>query len=150
MSRAQLPTDFLTEDTYAIIPKPQTPEAASHDHWLPHEPEGQLAVDVSETDEAIIITTPIAGVKPEDLEIFVSQDLVTIRGKREDCAEVQDRRFLFKECHWGAFSRSVIMPVHVSTERAEAVLKAGVLTLTLPKNPDAMYVKIKEEYDDEL
>lgn len=108
-----------------------------------HEPEGQLSVDVFETEEAMIITTPIAGVKPENLEVYVSQDLITIRGRREDCVEQKDRTYLYQECHWGRFSRSIILPVHVSNERAEAVLKNGVLTITLPKQ-NSMYVTISE------
>lgn len=108
-----------------------------------HDPEGQLSVDVFETEQTVVITAPIAGVKPKDLEVYVSQDLITIRGKREDCVGQKDRTYLYQECHWGRFSRSIILPVHVSNERAEAVLKNGVLTITLPKQ-NSLYVPISE------
>lgn len=133
---------MFADDTYTITPQLKTP-TKTEQPWMTHEPEGQLSVDVFETETSMIITAPIAGVKPEDLEVYVSQDLITIRGKREDCVEQKDRTYLYQECHWGRFSRSIILPVHVSNERAEAVLKNGVLTITLPKQ-NSMYVTISE------
>ncbi len=150
MPRGRLPTNFFAEETFNLKPKPKEDQSVSSESWLSPEPEGQLAIDVSETPQAVIITAPIAGVKPEDLEIFVSNDLVTIRGRREDSLEKISRNFLFQECFWGAFSRSIILPVQVLSEGAEAKLKNGVLTITLPKFSGSSYLPVTEVYDEEI
>ncbi len=151
MPRSHLPTDFFTDETFTIAPRRPSKDTPPDDaRWLPHEPEGQLSVDVFEANDAIIITAPIAGTKPEDLEVYVSNDLVTIRGRREDCTTHENRTYLYQECYWGGFSRSIILSVHVSSESAEAVLRNGVLTVTLRKIPGSMYVPVSEVYDDEL
>lgn len=142
--RGQLPPGMFADDVYTITPQIKTPATQQqHDPWLTALPEGQLSVDVFETEKAVVITTPIAGVKPEDLEVYVSQDLVTIRGKREDCSEHAERSYLYQECHWGRFSRTIILPVQVSNTDAQAVLKNGVLTITLPKQ-HSLYVPVSE------
>lgn len=149
MPRKQLPTEFYKEEALTITPKTLAKTEEKDEQWLPQEPEGQLSVDVFETEKEMVITTPIAGVKPEDLEIYVSGDLITIRGRREDHYSKTDRNYLFEECYWGAFSRSIILPVHVDTEAAEAVLKSGVLTVTLPKTENKGFLPV-QELDDEL
>lgn len=151
MDRAHLPTEFFADDIYTISPQRPAKDASPDDErWIPHEPEGQLAVDVFETPEAMVITAPIAGVKPTDLEIYVSNDLITIRGSRENCLEEARGDYLFQECYWGRFSRSIILPTHVVSDEATAVLKNGVLTITLPKQKGSMYVPVSEVYDDEI
>ncbi len=105
--------------------------------------EGQLAVDVIETRDAIIIRTAIAGVKPADLDINVSSDLVTIRGERHSHTLPTEATLHFQECFWGAFSRSIILPHHVNPDAAEAEIVDGVLTLTLPKTRGEMHLEVK-------
>src|SRR5688572_20381711 len=79
-----------------------------------HQEEGRLAIDVSETDKEVVIVSPMAGVKPEDLEVFMHNDMLTIRGHRHaDLGTVPGGRHIVRECHWGAFSRSVILPVEI-------------------------------------
>ncbi|MDP2631356.1 MAG: Hsp20/alpha crystallin family protein [Candidatus Uhrbacteria bacterium] len=107
--------------------------------------EGQLAVDVLETEDAIIIRSAIAGVKPEDLDVNVTNDVVTIRGERKGGREYTDATAHFQECFWGTFSRSVVLPHHVKPDEAEANLKNGVLTLTIPKQHGEMKVKVRNE-----
>lgn len=107
-------------------------------------PEGQLAVDVMETRDAIIIRTAIAGVKPEDVDINVTEDLVTIRGERNSGDEYHDATTHFAECFWGAFSRSIVLPHHVKADEAEADMRDGVLTLTIPKTRGEMSIKVKD------
>lgn len=145
-NQGHLPTEFFADDVYTITPQKQS--AKTDDEWLTHEPEGQLSLDVFETPESVIIISPIAGAKPENLEIFVSNDLVTIRGAREDCSDRTDRNYLFQECFWGKFSRSIILPVHIKSDESEAVIKNGVLTITLPKQKGSMYVPVTEEFDE--
>ncbi len=105
--------------------------------------EGQLAVDVYQNEDKIIIKATIAGVKPEDLDIAVNNEDVTIRGSRHLDETINREDYFYQECYWGDFSRSIILPTEVRAEEAEAILKNGVLTLTLPKNRKAQAVAIK-------
>lgn len=107
--------------------------------------EGQLAVDVIETRDSIIIRSAIAGVKPENLDIHVTTDLVTIRGSREKNKEISDSTIHFQECFWGTFSRSIVLPAHVNPDGAEAQVKNSVLTLTIPKTQGSLRVEVKNE-----
>jgi len=109
--------------------------------------EGQLAVDVIETPDKIIIRSAIAGVKPEDLDVHVTNDLVTIRGERKNMREEQQATVHFQECFWGVFSRSIVLPTHVKADEADAVVKNGVLTLTIPKAHGEMSVSVREELE---
>lgn len=101
--------------------------------WL-DEYEGQLAVDVYQTEDEVVLKAPIAGVKPEDLEISITDEVINIKGERKATEEISRENFFAQECYWGAFSRSYILPVAVASEKAEAHLdKNGILTITLPK-----------------
>jgi HSP20 family protein len=95
--------------------------------------EGQLAVDVFQTEEDIVIKAPIAGVKSEDLEISITDEIVSIKGERKENEEVSRENFFASECYWGSFSRSYILPIAVDAEKATASLKNGILTLRIPK-----------------
>ena len=106
--------------------------------------EGRLALDVFETEKDLVAVTPIAGVEPDDLEVFVHNDMLTIRGRRLRESEVADRNFLVRECHWGSFSRSLIFPTEVDADAISATLKNGVLTVRMPKIHRAKRVAIKE------
>ena len=97
------------------------------------EPEGQLAIDVYQTDGEIVIQAAIAGIKPSDLDISIENDLVTIRGKREKTFEKIERNYFYQECYWGRFSREVILPAEVDASRTEASMKDGILTIRIPK-----------------
>lgn len=95
--------------------------------------EGQLAIDVYQTDNEIVIQAPIAGVKPEDLEVSISDEMVNIKGERKLRTEAKKENYLCQECYWGSFSRSYLLPVAVDTAKASASLKDGILTITIPK-----------------
>lgn len=110
--------------------------------WMA-EAEGQLAVDVYQTKENVVIKAPIAGVTPDNIDIEVAEDVVTIRGERKDDAEVDREHYYVQECYWGSFSRSVILPTSTIAEKAAASLKDGVLTLTIPKVAQDKVKKIK-------
>ena len=97
------------------------------------EREGQLAVDVFQTDDEVIIQTAIAGVQPEDLDVTAQGDKVVIRGKREKSKEIQGKNYFYQECYWGLFSREIILPVEADTARAQASMNDGILTIRIPK-----------------
>jgi HSP20 family protein len=95
--------------------------------------EGQLTIDVYQTDDAIVIKSTIAGVKPEDLDVAINNDMVTIKGERKNEESVPDGNYYYQECYWGPFSRSILLPVDIISDKAEASLKNGILTIRLPK-----------------
>lgn len=95
--------------------------------------EGQLTIDVYQTENDIVIKSTIAGVKPEDLDVSINNDMITIRGERKNEEEVPEENYYYQECYWGHFSRSVILPVDVLAEKIEASMKNGILTIRLPK-----------------
>jgi HSP20 family protein len=95
--------------------------------------EGQLTIDVYQTESDIVIKSTIAGVKPEDLDVNINNDMITIRGERRQEEEITNENYYYQECYWGGFSRSVILPVDVLAEKAEASMKNGILTIRIPK-----------------
>ncbi|MDO8462980.1 MAG: Hsp20/alpha crystallin family protein [bacterium] len=101
--------------------------------WMEAAAEGELSVDVYETETHFVVQTAIAGVRPDALALSIQRDLLTIRGERASCAPHEHRSYLVEECFWGRFSRSVILPEPVDVPRSKAELKLGVLTITLPK-----------------
>lgn len=118
-------------------------ESVDEDNWLEDAEEGQLSIDVYQTPKEIVIKSTIAGVKPADIDIAINNDMLTIRGKREMSNEVKDGDYLFRECYWGAFSRSIILPVEIQAEKIDASLENGVLTVILPKAKPAKEISIK-------
>ena len=112
--------------------KPEKPERPGKEEW-PVESEGQLTIDVYQTPSEIVIKSTIAGVNHEDIDISITNDMVTIKGKREKDEDTQEEDYYYQECYWGPFSRSVILPVDVEAERAAASMKNGILTIRLPK-----------------
>lgn len=107
------------------------------------EPSGELAVDVYQTPTHIVIKAMIAGVKPDDLDVSITRDMVTIRGKRERHTEGNAGDFFFQELYWGAFSRTIVLPQEVEIEEAEASEKHGLLTVRLPKLDKGRQAKLK-------
>jgi len=123
-----------------------SPEEEKKD-WLDENYEGQLSVDVYGTDDEVVIKSTIAGVRPEDIDISINNDMLTIRGERtqEDDDKIDD--YYYQECYWGGFSRSIILPIEVEGDKVSASLKNGVLTVRLPKarKTKSISVKVKEE-----
>src|SRR3989339_1146475 len=125
----------------------QAEKAAEDEKWLDEDyEEGQLSVDVFQTKDAIVIKSTIAGVKPEDIDVSINNDMITIRGKREIEETIAEDDYFYQECYWGGFSRSIILPVEIIADKVEASLKNGVLTISLPKakKTKSISVKVKE------
>ncbi len=120
----------------------QTPENRGGNEWVADQ-EGQLTIDVYQTETDIVIKSTIAGVKPEDLDVQINNDMVTIKGERKQDEEIREEDFYYQECYWGAFSRSIILPVDVQANKAEATMKNGILTIRLPKADSAQARKIQ-------
>lgn len=106
----------------------------------PHHPapvtsddEGELTVDVYQTPDSIIVQSMVAGVRPDDLEVAITREMVTIKGSRYDAREVEENDYFYKELYWGTFSRTILLPQEVEPEEAEASERHGLLTIKLPK-----------------
>ena len=95
--------------------------------------EGELPVDMYQTDDAIVIRALVAGVSPNDLEISITRDMVTLRGVREEFQEAHDDNYYHRELFWGSFSRTLLLPEEVAIDEAEAQEKHGLLEIKLPK-----------------
>lgn len=102
--------------------------------WIEEEnEEAELTVDVYQTPTEIIVQTMIAGVKPEDLELTITRDMLTVRGKREVTKIIDEENYFTKELYWGSFSRTILLPQEVEPEETEAVEKHGLLTIKMQK-----------------
>lgn len=110
---------------------------------IEEEEAGELAVDVYQTPSHLIIKAMIAGVRPEDLDVSITRDLVTIRGKRERHVEGTAGDFFFQELYWGSFARTLVLPQEVEIEEAEATEKHGLLIIKLPKLDKGRQAKLK-------
>jgi len=96
------------------------------------EEEGQLTIDVYQTENDLVIQSAIAGVKPENLDISIERDIIIIKGSREKSTG-ENGDYFIRECFWGPFSREVILPAEVDPSRAKASFKEGILTIRMPK-----------------
>jgi len=124
-----------------------TEDASGKKDWLDENYEGQLSVDVYGTEDEIVVVSTIAGVKPENIDISISNDMLTIRGERSQEKEERADDYYYQECYWGGFSRSIILPVEVEAGQVGASLKNGVLTVRLPRarKQKSISVRVKEE-----
>ena len=108
-------------------------------------PDGQLVVDVYETDKEIVIQSAIAGVKINQIEISLENDIVVIKGERENPSKDKIVNYFIKECYWGRFSKEIILPREIDTGRIDAKIKDGILTIRMPKIERAKTKKIEVE-----
>ena len=121
-----------TPDEALAIKLPKT--KANGEDWLSDEAEeGQLTIDMYQTPSEIVIKSMVSGVKPEDLDISITRDMVTIKGKRETERFIKDDDYIHQELYWGSFSRTIILPAEVEVEEAEAIEKHGLLIIRMPK-----------------
>ena len=111
------------------------------------EENGQLAVDVFQGDNEVIIQSIVAGVKPDDLDISIDKDSVTIRGKRENNRLTERENAICQELYWGSFSRTISLSDEMDTDNAGAVIKNGILTIRLPfaKKVKKQKIRVTEE-----
>ncbi len=117
------------------------------DEELSEESEGSLLVDVYQNDNEIVVRSAVAGISPEDLEINITTESVTIRGKREKEEKIEEKNYFYQECFWGTFSRSIILPQEIDPERSTASVKNGILTVQMPKIERQKAKKIKVKID---
>ncbi len=105
--------------------------------------EGELTVDVYQTPDDIVIKTMVAGVRPDELDISITRDMVTIRGSRQESSETSENDYFHKELYWGSFSRTILLPQEIDVDASEATERHGLLTLRLPKLDKSRQTKLK-------
>jgi HSP20 family protein len=132
----ELTAAFLGDDASlpAEEPSQNASAPAADDEWDEEEAvPGQLAVDVYETREKLVVKARTAGVSKNDLDVSISDNQLTIRGTLTSGNEEGVENYFLQECYWGEFSRTIALPVPVKEEEIEAVLKDGVLTISFGK-----------------
>lgn len=138
----------LAKATSSPISRPkvkiETDEADEEDH---NEPEGQLTLDVYQAGNDILVESAVAGVEPEDLDINVTTDSITIRGRRRRRKEIKEEDYFYQECYWGRFSRSVILPQEVDPEKTSATFKNGILTVRMSKLSRNKTKKVRVKFE---
>jgi HSP20 family protein len=144
MEEDELTAAFLGDDDLHDVPA-QHPQQGGGQHHQPQPAQpadewdeeesvpGQLAVDVYETREKLVVKARTAGVNKHDLDVSISDNTLTIRGTLSAGNEDDVENYFLQECYWGEFSRSIALPVPVKEEEIEAVLKDGVLTISFGK-----------------
>lgn len=139
------PEEEDEEEEEVEVKKPAAKSETSKENWMDSGDnfEGQLSVDVYQSPDSIVIKSTIAGVKPEDIDVSIENDMLTIRGQRRQEEKILEENYFYQECYWGGFSRSIILPVEVVTDKIDASLKDGVLTVILPKAKKSKGISIK-------
>ena len=122
-----------------------------------NEREGKLAIDLYQTEKEIVIISTIAGIKSENLDISLENEILTIKGKRENPViekkdykrhspiqpHLRGENYIYQECYWGPFSRKIFLPEKIDIKKIEAIIKNGILILKLPKIEEEKIKKIE-------
>ena len=106
----------------------------TNEEWTSEETEGQLSIDVYQDEHNVYVLAPIAGVKTGDVDISITDEVLTIHGERKPGHETGPEKHFTQECYWGPFSRSYVLPIAVNSEDAKAILKDGLLRIEIPKD----------------
>lgn len=112
--------------------------------------EGELAVDIYQTGDAIVVKALIAGVNPNNIDVSLTRDMITIRGNREEHKEAEGDNYFYRELYWGAFSRTILLPEEVDVDMAEATTNHGILIIRLPKINKERKTKLKVKTGSQL
>ena len=112
--------------------KPKNLEENSQNIDAPGQ-DGELVIDVFETNSDFVVLAAIAGVQIKDIDITLEKDMMIIKGARQNPNMHPDKKYYFQECFWGPFSRKIILPENVNIDKADAQMDKGVLTIKIPK-----------------
>jgi HSP20 family protein len=136
--------DYDTEKSVDMENVSNDINRGSENDWIEEEnDEGQLTVDVYQNPNEIIIKALVAGVRPENLDVSITRDMVTIKGKREEIKQVTEDNYFYKELYWGSFSRTILLPQEIEVDESTASEKHGLLTLIMPKINKEKQTKLK-------
>jgi len=140
-------TDLPDETANEASMAPASTEEDTHSIWSSLA-DGELLVDMYERPDAIVIRSLVAGARPEDIEISLHNDMLTIKGKREEVEEIFENQFLYRECYWGGFSRTIVLPCHVQADGVQAYFKNGVMMIVLPKGDVQQPIALQDSSED--
>jgi HSP20 family protein len=140
LSRDEYVDDVFEDDD---TEEQEYPEVVEEDYSLMEESVGELPVDVYQTSNDVIVQTLVAGVKPDDIMIDISREMLTVEGHRKESRSVQEDNYYARELYWGAFSRTIMLPAEVNPDKAEATEKHGLLTIKIPKVDKGRQSKVK-------
>ncbi len=130
------PEPPTTEPAPAPAPAPTTAQPATNSDNI-FDQDGELVVDVYETNADFVVLATIAGVQIKDMDISLEKDMMVIKGNRCDPHNHPDKKYFYQECYWGPFSRKVVLPENVDIDNADAQIDKGILTIKIPKNGPA-------------
>ena len=143
LTGASFENDFDSFEEEARDKTALHPSASLHTLQEEDAAAAQLTVDVYQTPENIYIRALVAGVRPDDLDIAITRDMVTIQGKRVEQKEAEEDGYVYRELYWGTFARTIVLPGEVDVDAAEASEKHGLLTIRLPKVNRDRQTKLK-------
>lgn len=143
-SSNDLPSEVKNETSDTLVGRQEADESI----WSSLA-DGELLVDMYERPDAIVIRSLVAGARPEDIEISLHNDLLTIKGKREEVDEIFENQFLYRECYWGGFSRTIVLPCHVEADGVQAYFKNGVMMVVLPKGQTQQPISPQDSSEDD-
>ncbi len=136
--------EFAEEDEFESKKESKKIQVTNEKEWEQEEEQiGELSVDVYQTGNDIVVQAMVAGVRPEDLNVDITRDTVTIGGSRKESKTVRDEDYVTQELYWGSFSRTIALPEEVDPDEAEATEKHGLLILKLPKIDKNRQTKLK-------
>ena len=113
-------------------PVPEKKQAEENKNGI-FDPDGELVVDVYETDSSFVVLAAIAGVLIKDMDISIEKDMMVIKGNRCDPHNHSGKKYFYQECYWGPFSRKIVLPENIDIEEADAQMEKGLLTIKIPK-----------------
>jgi len=125
--------EFGEDDDVEVNHYDEESEFSGQDEPADDAQEGELPVDMYHTGDAVVIRALVAGVSPDDLDIAITRDMVTIKGVREEYQEATDEDYYHRELFWGSFTRTLLLPEEVLIDEADAQEKHGLLEIRLPK-----------------
>jgi len=140
--------DYFDERGVPAVFEGQGEERHAHintrdEQWAAEEPQGELAVDIYQTPDAIVVKALVAGVQPTSIDIALTREMLTVSGQREDEREVEEDNYFQRELYWGSFSRTILLPEEIDVDMAEASEKHGILMIRLPKINKKRQTKLK-------
>ena len=140
--------DFFDDSSHPAVFEGEGGERHAHintrdEKWPVEEPQGELAVDIYQTPDAIVVKALVAGVQPTSIDIALTREMLTSSGSREDEREVEEDNYFQRELYWGSFSRTILLPEEVDVDLAEASEKHGILMIRLPKINKKRQTKLK-------
>lgn len=139
---------FDDEPMHTVTPTRHTPASPAPQRSViaaieEEQSDGQLPVDVYQTANELVIRTFVAGVRPDELNVSISRDMVVIEGQREERDSVSDADSFTRELFWGSFSRTILLPQEIDVDNSAASAKDGLLTIILPKLDKARQTKLR-------